>query len=125
MTFKDFIAGKKGWSHAAVEFGVWAVLIGFCGWLISPVAAILAMIILFYGFQFYWFKREINQSLAMGREPSYDDLKSVPDFPTRFWTADAIEDVKTPKKMRWVWVILSLIYIGWLFQSMGVKGLWL
>ena len=115
ITFKQFMDGKGGWSHVAQEFGVWAVLVGFVGWLVSPIAGLVTAVVCYLFFRKYWFKREIKQSYAMGRTPSKEDLIDVPAKPTSFWTADAIEDTDRPWKFRYLWLVLSLVYLALLY----------
>lgn len=129
MTFKDFMAGKKGWAHSAQEFGTWAFLIGFSGWLISPFFAVLIVLILTWQFPKYWEKRELKQSLSMveqGRRnpPTKKDLEGIPKEPTDFWKQDAIDDVEHPNKCRIAFIIASFAYIGWLINTMGFFGIW-
>ena len=122
ITFREFMDGKGGWSHVAQEFAVWAVLVGLCGWLISPLAGWILAVNCYVVFRVYWFQREIMQSLAMGRVPSKEDLIAVPVKPTSFWTADAIADVDRPWEFRYLWFLLSLSYLTWLYFDMGFVG---
>jgi len=121
---KRFLNGDWGWSHATQEFGVWAVLIGFVGWKISPIFALLIIVILLKFADEYWRKREVQQSLDMGRRGDALDMSEVPKYPTKFWTKDAIADVMFPRKMRKVWLVLSLSYLVWMFSQVGLLGVW-
>ena len=120
-----FLNGDNGWSHAAQEFGLWAALIGFSGWLVSPLLAIVFVFLLLKFMDDHWRKREVEQSLNKGRRGDAFDMSNVPSAPTNFWTADAIADVMFPRKMRKVWLILSLLYIAWTFSKFGFVGFWL
>jgi len=121
---KRFLNGDWGWSHAAQEFGVWAVLIGFVGWKASPIFALLIIVILLKFADDYWRKREVQQSLDMGRSGDALDMSSVPKYPTAFWMKDAIADVMFPRKMRKIWLVLSLVYLTWMFSQVGLLGVW-
>ncbi len=121
--YKKFLNGDFGHSHAVQEFFVWLILVGLTAWYISPPVAILVVIFLELYADHYWLRREVNQSLAMGRTVSLlEDAYEVPQKPNKFWTQDAINDVLFPRKLRKVWVVLSFIAIAILLYKFGIKG---
>lgn len=134
--FQRFIAGEKGHSHAAEEFGSFAVASSLLGWLVSPLANVVLIFVVFLTHKKmtvlpfvgdkYWIDREIKQSKAMvskgRRNPPSDpaDLERMPAAPTDFWTLDARADVLFPRKLRVVWYILALAYSVFIFFRMGL-----
>ena len=92
--YKKFLAGEKGHSHAAQEFGIWAPSVGLSAWFVSPWLASVIVVVLFLTADKYWFKREQRQARNMGRGDTWDDF--IPD---------AKDDVLFPRKMRIVWLI--------------------
>jgi len=106
--YKKFLNGEKGHSHAAQEFGVWASSVGLSAWLISPLAPIIIIIVLMLTADKYWFKREQRQARNMGRGDRWEDF--IPD---------AIDDVEFPRKMRKLWLVLSIIFVLFLLFKQG------
>lgn len=132
LSYKEFMAGKKGYSHSAQEFGAYAIITSLAGWLVSPILAVILMglIVLFAEkvklpmmSDIYWFNREIQQSINMGRRPSPADFDQKTILQSDFWTADAVDDVKFPRKTRNLFRILALIYSWIIFSITGFYGL--
>ena len=122
--YKKLANGDWGWAHGLQEGGVWAASVGFSGWLISPILGAIIVAALMATMDHYWFQREINQSKAMGRTFYLPDLdpKFFKDSVSGFWTDDAKADVLFPRKMRKIYLILSIIYLAWLIKDMGFFG---
>lgn len=129
--YKRFINGDKGHSHAALEFGVYAVITSLTGWLLSPALSVGVSIVLYrYGDKLplpyigdkYWTDREIAQSRKMKRNPTKLDLLGVPLAPSNFWRPDAIDDVMFPRKMRNKWMIGGVAYSLLMLPIVGILG---
>jgi len=70
----------------------------------------------------FWREREVKQSLNMGRKPGRRDAVHVPDAPNGFWTADAIADVKFPRKWRLPFLIIGVIGAALITLKIGFTG---
>jgi hypothetical protein len=133
--FAKFKNGDHGWSHAAQEFGVYAVASSLAGWLISPaIAAVIIGLLAGGAIKFkwvgddFWLQREVDQSMAMikkgaNRTHTPDDLIRVPDEPNSFWTPDGSDDVLFPRKMRKFIIIAGFVYCVLQFSIVGFLGL--
>jgi len=123
--YKKFLNGDFGHAHAAQEFALWAIPIGFGTFIpaLAPLIWTLLVIFVLPVADDYWRKREVKQSENMGRETSALNKAVVPTKPdNKFWTQDAIDDVLFPRKMRPLYPVVGAFYVLWSLYAFGLFG---
>lgn len=125
---KGFWGGEKGHVHGLQEFGFYA-LACLLAYLLSPVFGLIIGLMISLKADKYWINREIEQSqvmVATGRRASAlaSDLDgNVPSKPTGFWTQDAIDDVKFPRKLRPYIGFATGLVLVYIYTQTGFTGL--